>query len=73
MIRTYIIEHRGRTHTWALLIHRTEEAAADMRADGIELHEVANTVPLWAANLGLARLWCFTQDVWTWPGNWRRK
>lgn len=73
MIRTYIIEHHGNTHTWALLIRRTEEAAADMRADGIELHEMTNTVPFWVAELGLARLWCFAQDIWNWPSDWGRK
>ncbi len=73
MTRTYIIEHHGRTRIWALIVYRTEEAAADMRADGIELHEVTNTVPFWVAELGLARLWCFAQDIWDWPSNWRRK
>lgn len=73
MTRTYIIDYPGTAFTWGLVVQIPEEAAADMRADGIELHEVTNTVPLWVANLGLARLWCFAQDIWNWPSNWGRK
>jgi hypothetical protein len=38
----------------------------EWRSEGFEIDEVLNTVPAWAADLGLARIWCRVQDAWQW-------
>ncbi len=42
----------------------------EWRAEGFEIDEVLNTVPVWAARLGLARIWCRAQDAWQWLRLW---
>jgi hypothetical protein len=59
---------RGRQHEWAIPI--PDRIAADLAEDGFEVFEVVNTVPAWAADVGLTRVWCFAQDVWNLPGRW---
>ncbi|WVR18322.1 hypothetical protein y223_00042 [Bordetella phage PY223] len=43
----------------------TPEQVADMRADGLEIWEVCNTVPDWLPPC-LVRAWCRAQDAWQW-------
>lgn len=42
----------------------------EWRAAGLDIHEVLNTIPEWAADLGLARIWCRVQDAWQWLRLW---
>lgn len=56
---------RGREHEWTVFVGDAQGEA--LRQDGIEVMDVVNTVPEWAAMLGLARIWCLAQDVWNLP------
>ena len=68
----YITVLRGRQHEWRCEV--SEAAVEDMRADGIEVFEVYNTIPAWVAGLGLTRVWCAVQDLWDWPSRaWRKR
>lgn len=42
----------------------------DWRADGLEVYEVCNVVPVWVQRLGLTRPWCRVQDAWRWLRLW---
>ena len=64
MKRTYSIEVKGRAHTWGLTVKAKPEHADDWRADGLDVWEVLNRVPVWAHQLGLTRIWCAVQDGW---------
>ena len=35
----------------------------EWREDGLEINELCNTIPVWVVRVGLARQWCFVQDV----------
>ena len=61
---------RGRRHEWIVTV---DQVTADaMRADGIEVVEIVNTVPEWVARIGMARVWCAAQDIWNLPSRWWR-
>jgi len=50
---------------WDVMFRATPEQAADMRADGLVIDEVCNTVPDWMP-APLVRGWCRAQDAWQW-------
>lgn len=58
------VEIRGRRSMWGINWHATPEQIAAMRADGIEVYEIENTIPTSIAGMGLTRAWCFLQDLW---------
>ena len=58
------IEIRGKEHTWGVDWDAPQCQIDDMRADGIEVHEIENSMPFWVVDIGLARPWCFFQDIW---------
>lgn len=73
MTRTYSVTVRGKQHEWSFRVQATEEHVADWRADGLEVFELVNTVPVWVNDIGLTRAWVFLQDLWNLPSNWGRK
>lgn len=42
----------------------------EWRAEGFEIEEVLNTIPVWVVDLGIARIWCRAQDAWKWLRLW---
>lgn len=40
------------------------------QAEGFDVYEVLNTVPRWAVQLGLTRVWFRSQDVWQFLRVW---
>jgi hypothetical protein len=62
---------RGRASEWAVYVE--QEQAEAMREDGFEVQEIVNTIPAWAVDLGLTRIWGAVQDLWDWPSRWGRK
>jgi len=62
----YETEVRGKQHRWGVTVPTKRQADA-MRDDGIEVVEVHNSMPVWVVDFGLARIWCFFQDIWNWP------
>lgn len=68
--RLHIVEVRGRENEWGLGVVVTKANAAEMRADGLTIHEIENTIPETIAAMGLARPWIWLQDLWNFK--WRR-
>lgn len=54
---------RGKDKTWGFSFYGDPRHMVDWEADGLEVHEVINTIPVWAAGLGMTRVWCFAQDL----------
>jgi hypothetical protein len=54
---------RGNGHRWGINTYITKETASDWRADGLEVEEILNVIPVWIVDLGLVRPWCFLQDL----------
>jgi hypothetical protein len=54
---------RGNRSEWGIPSDLSADAIADMRADGLQVDVVMNTIPAIIADLGLARAWCFVQDI----------
>jgi len=67
----YITTVRGRRHEWLVTVD--EASVADMRADGVDVQEVFNTIPLLVVDAGMTRAWVFVQDLWNMPSRvWRK-
>lgn len=60
------IDVRGERKTWGITWDASKDQIEAMRADGIEIGIVMNSIPEWVAELGYGptRAWCFFQDVW---------
>lgn len=43
---------------------------AEWRANGLDIDEVCNTIPVWVVSLGLTWVWCRVQDAWQWLRVW---
>jgi hypothetical protein len=54
---------RGERRGWGFDVLADPRHVEDWRADGLEVNEVCNTGPMWVADYGLARVWCFLQDL----------
>lgn len=67
-----VLSIRGKQSEWGLTVPMKQGQIDAMRADGIEIGILANTVPFWIAECGLTRPWCFVQDIWNFKNPWRR-
>jgi hypothetical protein len=62
---------RGDRHTWSFRTYQDPRNLAEWRADGLEIVEIENSVPMWLP-AGLTRAWCFAQDVFNFRNPWRK-
>lgn len=70
MKRTLSITVRGKHKTWCFNFKGDPKYLAEWEADGLEVYELLNTIPEWAVNMGLTRIWCRVQDAWQWLRLW---
>lgn len=66
------IDVRGREKRWSFEFIGDPKHLDEWRADGLEVFEVENTIPIWIADLGLARPWCFVQDLFNFKNPLKR-
>jgi hypothetical protein len=66
MKRKYMITVHGNHKTWGFPIVAPPEHAEDWRADGLEVDEICNSIPLWAAREPMLTIWILAQDFWQW-------
>lgn len=52
---------RGKQKTWNFHFEGNPKYLHDWRDDGLEIHEVHNTIPDWLPS-SFIRAWCFIQD-----------
>ena len=57
------VEVRGKQRSWSFSFYGDPAHIADWRADGLEVFEIENTIPVGVAGFGLTRAWCFVQDL----------
>lgn len=43
---------------------------SEWREQGLQIDEVLNIIPEWVVHAGLARPWCFMQDVFNFKNPW---
>lgn len=65
----YQAEIQGKSGRWSVVVPSKAQADA-MRADGIEVVQVVNTIPAWVADMGLGHVWCAIEDIWSLPSRW---
>lgn len=62
-MKKMMIEVRGKHKRWSFGFYGDPQYLEEWRADGLEVNVVENTFPLWVADWGLVRPWCFVQDI----------
>lgn len=55
---------------WGFTVRADPTHLAEWRAAGLDVYELAATVPAWAAAIGLARPWAAVQAAWQWLRVW---
>lgn len=55
---------RGKSDEWIMVSDMSRAQVDGMRADGIDVGEVMNTIPDWAVASGLRPVWFFVQNAW---------
>lgn len=70
--KRYSLIVRGERSTWSFDVLAKPEHVEDWRRDGLIVEEVINTIPVWVADLGLVRAWCFAQDIFFFRNPFRR-
>lgn len=55
---------RGKQSEWGITTPLSMSSIEAMRADGIEVGILENSIPFWVNESGLTRPWCFFQDIW---------
>jgi len=66
------VEVRGNEKCWGFLFYGDPKYLPEWQADGLNVVLVENLIPVWAANLGLVRPWCFLQDLFNFRNPWRK-
>lgn len=61
---------KGKHKTWCFNFKSDPKYLAEWEADGLEVYEVCNTIPVWAQQMGLTHVWCRVQDLWQWMRLW---
>jgi hypothetical protein len=64
MMPQAVLSIRGKRSEWGITTPLPQATIDAMIEDGIEVGILENSVPEWAVNGGLLRLWCFFQDIW---------
>ena len=59
----FILEVKGKNHTWCFNTIGHEEYWQDWIDDGLKIDLLVNEIPEWAVNMGLLRIWVFFQDI----------
>jgi len=54
---------RGNHHKWSFNFYTDPQHIQEWREDGLEIDEIMNTIPVWVADRGWTRAWCFVQDL----------
>ena len=72
MTKLYSLAIRGRKKSWGFRIEADPRHVEDWRADGLELSEIVNTIPVWVVNLGLLRPYIILQDLFYMRNPWKR-
>lgn len=67
-----MVDVRGKQIEWGIPCDLSREAVEAMRADGVNIIVPENIIPAWIAHAGLARPWCFVQDIWNFKNPLRR-
>lgn len=59
-----VVDVRGKQSEWGIPCDLSRDAINAMRDDGLHIIIPENIIPGWVADIGLARPWCFLQDLW---------
>jgi hypothetical protein len=63
MIKKYALIIRGKEKEWTFITHADSKYVNDWLEDDLQIEEVVNSIPIWAHDLGLTRIWFFIQDI----------
>lgn len=65
---------KGNHKTWSFNFYHDTEHIEAWRNDGLEIYIIHNTVPLWIADAGLVKQWCWLQDMFNFKFmDWMKK
>lgn len=60
-----VLNIRGKRSEWGITTPLPQATIDAMVEDDIEVGILENVVPFWINEAGLARPWCFFQDIWS--------
>lgn len=63
---------RGKEKRYGFEFYGDPKYLEEWRADGLDVDEVVNTIPTWVVRVGLAKPWCFLQDVFNFKNPFRK-
>ena len=66
-----LLHVQGKHSSWVVISDMSDKQIESMRADGIEVGIVENSIPAWAVEAGMLRPWIFVQDVWSFRNPFR--
>lgn len=61
----------GKEKTWSFNFYGDPKYLPEWWEDGLPIGVIENTIPVWVANLGMTRVWCFMQDVFNFRNPFR--
>lgn len=61
--KLYSLTVRGREKVWLFETYVDPRYVKEWRADGVQIEEICNLIPVWVVDRGLTRIWCFFQDL----------
>jgi len=65
MKQLFEIQVRGKSgRTFGFNFTGDEKYLDEWLAEGFDIVPILNSIPLWAQQMGLTRIWCRVQDTW---------
>ncbi len=56
---------KGKHKTWSFNFWGDPKYLDEWRKDGIDVVQIHNTIPVWVVDIGMTRVWCFFQDLFS--------
>jgi len=60
---------KGERSRWCFSIYADPQYLDEWRADGLEIYEVCNVIPMWVPGWAV-RPWCIAQDLFNFKNPW---
>lgn len=54
---------QGNQAKWGFDFYGDPKYIQEWKADGLDIVQIENTIPMWVAEYGLITQWCFMQDL----------
>jgi hypothetical protein len=62
----------GKEHTWSFNFYADPQYLDKWQADGLDIVQIENVIPMWVWEAGLTKPYCWLQDIFNFKWPWHK-